>query len=244
LFSATPFRNDLKIFDVDLDHVEFLGFQRAISDGLIRGVEIQDSSGGPADFARAVVALRDALVGGGRFSANHKMIVRADHVENVRALFDGFVTALRGRDERVLALHNTFKQSGPPGAQIRPDVPSDLRTRTERFLIHQFMLTEGIDDPACTMLALYEPFSTERQLVQQVGRLTRHPGPLGTIVPKALVLARPDDDVGRMWDAFSNLIPPPGSRREPPWVPAPQDSTTFPRLAAAVVGLRLRRPSL
>jgi Type III restriction enzyme, res subunit len=204
LFSATPFRNDLKIFDVDLDHVEFLGFQRAVSDGLIRGVEIQDSvvSRGPADFARAMVALRDALVGGGRFSANHKMIVRADHVENVRALFDGFVTALRGRDEGVLALHNTFKQSGPPGAQIRPDVPTNLRTRTERFLIHQFMLTEGIDDPACTMLALYEPFSTERQLVQQVGRLTRHPGPLGTIAPKALVLARPDDDVSQMWDRF------------------------------------------
>src|ERR1051326_7615749 len=31
LFSATPFRNDLKIFDVDLDHVHFLSFQNAVA---------------------------------------------------------------------------------------------------------------------------------------------------------------------------------------------------------------------
>ncbi|MFX5862033.1 hypothetical protein ABTE64_18060, partial [Acinetobacter baumannii] len=63
-----------------------------------------------------------------------------------------------------------------------PDVPVYLRRRTEAFLIHQYMLVEGIDDPAGTMLALYSSFPTERQLVQQVGRITRHGGRIGAPV--------------------------------------------------------------
>lgn len=204
LFSATPFRNDLKVFDVDLDFVEFLSFQHAVRDGLIRGIEIRETAlaGTALEFARQVVEERDRLIAEGRFEPHHKMIVRADHVDNVRALFDALNRVLGNRDDGVLALHNTFHLEGPPGRQLRPDVPRDLRDRTERFLIHQFMLTEGIDDPACTMLALYEPFSMERQLVQQAGRLTRHPGPIGDAAAPALVLARAGDDVQKMWDRF------------------------------------------
>jgi superfamily II DNA or RNA helicase len=36
LFSATQFRNDLKIFDVDLNHVHFLSFRDAVNNHLIR----------------------------------------------------------------------------------------------------------------------------------------------------------------------------------------------------------------
>jgi hypothetical protein len=64
------------------------------------------------------------------------------------------------------------------------------------------MLIEGIDDPACTMLALYEPFTTERQLVQQVGRLSRHDGVAGNPIASAYVLARTGDKVPKMWGGF------------------------------------------
>ena len=113
-----------------------------------------------------------------------------------------FSEALADRDDGVLAIHNNFKKSGSPGAQKLGEVPSDLAERSERFLIHQHMLTEGIDDPACTMLVMYTAFTNERQLVQQVGRLTRHPGPLGQMAPPALVFGRPEDRVLSMWDRF------------------------------------------
>lgn len=204
LFSATPFRNDLKYFDVDLGFVEFLSFQEAVSDGLIRGVQIEeiDIPDGAAAFANYVVKFRDELIRRGQFAQHNKMIIRADNADDVRSLFSAFAEVLAGREEGILGVHNTFTLSGQPGRQLRSDVPENLRDRTERFLVHQFMLAEGIDDPACTMLALYEPFSTERQLVQQVGRLTRHPGTIGDSVPPAVVITKKGDDVGKMWGRF------------------------------------------
>ena len=204
LFSATPFRNDLKIFDVDPDHIDFLSFEQAVANRLIRGVEIVEEviDGGASGFARRAIAMRDRLIAQGRFGRESKMIVRAANEDDVDTLFAAFVRELGRRAEGVLALHHNYTLDGPPGRQRRPDVPRDLRSRTERFLIHQFMLAEGIDDPACTMLALYDPFSTERQLVQQVGRITRHGGQVGTVVAPAFVLARTGDAVSRMWNRF------------------------------------------
>src|SRR5690606_32603813 len=85
LFSATPFRGDLKIFDVDDDHIHFLGFADAVDQGLIRGVEIDEQplSLSPDDYALALIARVDALVAEGRFTAASKVIVRCDSEESV-----------------------------------------------------------------------------------------------------------------------------------------------------------------
>ncbi len=130
------------------------------------------------------------------------MIVRAGNEEDVYDLFKAFAEFLKGRQDGVLALHHNFTLEGNEGRQLRSDVPRDLRTRSEKFVIHQFMLTEGIDDPSCTMLALFEPFENERQLVQQIGRLTRQPGDIGKKASPAYVLARGEESVDRMWNQF------------------------------------------
>lgn len=204
LFSATPFRGDMKVFDIDDDHIYFLPFAGAVEQALIRGVRIDERglSSDPLEFAREIVAVRDQLVADGTFPANCKVIVRAANEATVTQLFAAFSRVLNGRDDGVLAMHNTFKESGEIGAQRRGDVPP-LRARTEKFLIHQFMLVEGIDDPACTILALYEPFNSTRMLVQQIGRLTRQPADqIGKRVSDAIVLSRNDDGVREQWKSF------------------------------------------
>lgn len=205
LFSATPFRGDLKIFNVDEEHIHFLAFQKAVEDSLIRGVRIQESvlPDDKAAFAAAMIAERDTLIADGEFDLDCKMIVRAGTEDDVAELFDAFVTALDGRPEGVLAMHNRFGMLGDVGSQRRSDVPDDLKTRPEKFLIHQFMLVEGIDDPACTMLALFEPFTNTRMLVQQIGRLTRQPaGALGQKATDARVFVRDGEGVEAQWKTF------------------------------------------
>ncbi|MCJ2117012.1 DEAD/DEAH box helicase family protein [Methylobacterium sp. J-001] len=206
LFSATPYRNDLKIFEVNQDYTSFLSFQGAVQAALIRPVEIEerDMPLAPAAFVAAVIALRDDAIAAGRARPGDKLIVRADHASEVEDLFEAFRTQLigDGRDDGVLAVHDTFSQEGSEGAWKWDEVPPRLGDRNERFLVHQHMLTEGIDDPACTMLALFSRFRNERQLVQQVGRLTRHPGPDGVVAPPALVFARNGDGVSDMWRRF------------------------------------------
>lgn len=206
LFSATPYRNDLKIFEVNQDYTSFLSFQDAAAGGLIRPVEVEERPFPlpAAAFAAEVIALRDNLVMADRARPGDKLIIRADDAGEVEDLFEAFRAQLQqaGRDDGVLAIHDTFRHEGGGTAWKWNEVPPHLAGREERFLIHQHMLTEGIDDPACTMLVIYSPFQNERQLVQQVGRLTRHPGPPGVVAPPALVFGRTGDGVADMWRRF------------------------------------------
>jgi len=204
LFSATPFRGDLKVFDIDDNHIDFLSFTDAVNQALIRGVIVEERplSDNPELFAKQIIDARDKLIAVGTFDQDCKVIVRAASEDTVSDLFNAFVAALGRRDDGVLAMHINFADSGPVGAQRRRDVPN-LKQRTEKFLIHQFMLVEGIDDPACTILAVYEPFTSTRMLVQQVGRLTRQPlGKIGDKASPAMVLARKDDGVSEQWKSF------------------------------------------
>lgn len=202
LFSATPFRGDLKIFDVDDDHIHFLGFSDAVDQGLIRGVEIDEllMPVEAGDYAQALIAKVDELIKEGRFTAANKVIVRCDSEESVFEMHQALTAELDGRTDGVLAVHHNFPTRQDEG--IFDAVPRNLAARTERFLIHQFMLIEGIDDPRCTMLALYEPFTNTRMLVQQIGRLIRHPGPIGDAVPAAYVLAPKGRAISDEWKSF------------------------------------------
>lgn len=203
LFSATPYRNDFKLFEVDPDHISFLSFSDAANTGLIRPVEIQEIalSENAGHFADTVIAERDRLLAIGALLAHHKVIVRAESEPEVESLYQAFVARLRGRNLGVLALHHSFKDVQEVGGRQLGQVPLNLADQAECFLIHQNMLIEGIDDPACTVLVIYSMFGNERQLVQQIGRLTRIDDPRGN-VPKAWVFGRPGDAPARMWARF------------------------------------------
>ena len=64
LFSATPYRNDYKLFQIDSDFISFLSFQQACEAGIIRQVEFieRELSESPLAFAREVIAARDGMV--------------------------------------------------------------------------------------------------------------------------------------------------------------------------------------
>jgi hypothetical protein len=203
LCSATPFRNDLKLFDVDGNHVYFLSFDEAVARRLIRDVRIEEVQQGDAlDFAHRIVERRNALIADGLFAADAKIIVRCGSESSVIEMHNALAETLRSCGDGLLAVHHRFNRSK---ATMCPAVPADIRTRTERFLVHQFMLTEGIDDPTCTMLAIYEPFKTERQLVQQIGRVIRHPDPLRSDAAPAVVITGANSEIPRMWDRYRHF---------------------------------------
>lgn len=248
LFSATPFRGDLKIFDVDDEHIHFLGFGDAVDQLLIRGVEIDEQAlPVPAvEYAPALIAKVDALVAEGRFSAANKVIVRCDSEEAVLEMHQALTAALSGRTDGVLAIHHNFSARHDKG--IFDAVPRNLAARTERFLVHQFMLIEGIDDPSCTMLALNEPFTNTRMLVQQIGRLIRHPGPIGSAVQPAYILAPKGRSTSEEWKSFLAFDAASKSNGNKPFVR--NDAAVLKKLIAAlptldyVMGRFRERPDL
>lgn len=235
LFSATPFRGDLKIFDVDERHIHFLGFADAVEEGLIRGVEIDEQPLplSAEEYALALIAKVDALVAEGRFTVANKVIVRCDSEESVTEIHQALTTVLANRGDGVLAIHHNFSVRRDDG--VFDAVPWDLAERPERFLVHQFMLIEGIDDPRCTMLALYEPFTNTRMLVQQIGRLIRHPGPIGNPVPDAYVLAPEGRGIASEWSSFLAFDAASKANGNKPFVR--NDATIMENLIAALPAL-------
>jgi hypothetical protein len=200
LFSATPYRNDLRQFDVSDQWIHFLSFRDAVKEYLIRDVEFENltSNGTSTGFARAVIAGYDAHIASGRLRKNSRVIVRCGSQHTVRSVFRALASELKGRPETCLALHEEFAGEAPP---LFANVPN-IRERGEIFLVHQYKLTEGIDDPRCMMLALFEQFENERQLVQQIGRILRHPNPRSGGTASALVIAENVRNIKAKWDGY------------------------------------------
>lgn len=200
LFSATPFRNDFRLFEVSHKHSLFLSFRECVDRHVIRDVrfdELTDSES-HTSFARSVVSHVRLLIERKELNPNSKVIVRYRSRQSVESGFHAFQKALRGTTDGILAFHDNFSARHP---QMRSQVP-DLSNRSERYLLHQFKLIEGIDDPACSVVALFDDFQNERQLVQQVGRVVRHPHPWKHQVAPARVLVRAGGRADQMWKRF------------------------------------------
>lgn len=199
LFSATPYRNDVRLFRVDHEHIIYKSFAWAVEQRLIRNVRFETLDG-PRDaggFARSAARRFAELIDQHRVRDDAKAILRFDSQETL----DAAVGALQV-DERALALgfvavHEQFKAGDPLKLRSLPN----LRARPERLFLHQFKLTEGIDEPRCSVLFLHSDFGNERTLVQQVGRCLRRVQP-GEEEPDALVFTTPYSRSAASWAAY------------------------------------------
>ena len=190
LFTATPYRNDFKFFDVDRAFCFFYSHHEAEAARFIRRVKFESH-----EF-RDVMSFCDILVEAWQrlFKAPRpRVIVRCATKNSVQT-----VTAeLSRRDLNAIGIHERFPASvdGP----LRRHVPS-VDTETADFWVHQNKLVEGIDDPRFRLVAFLEPFANERAFIQQVGRVLRNPGRKSR--QYAWVLGDPNQGLEDSWDAY------------------------------------------
>ena len=201
LFTATPYRNDLKLFDVAADRfIYYLSFNEAVNEKLIRPVVIMDAAL-PVQmdlFASQLIAHVDGLKKKKEIRPDAKVIVRCASESSVSGVSNAIRQALGSRKDGVLAVHDTF--DGSIDGQVK-HVPN-IRKSNSVFLVHQFKLMEGIDEPRCSVLALYEEFENDRQLVQQIGRIVRHDSPGKTMATPAVVMACLPNRIQAAWDRY------------------------------------------
>jgi superfamily II DNA or RNA helicase len=172
VFSATPFRDDFKLFDVDDRYSYRLSFKSAVQARYIRDVRLHQCARvtSPGDFAEEVVKKYDELFE----SMDHddpkkpRVIIRCDRPEHIRQLAHAF----KGHGRTVVGIHEQFDER--PEAGERRRVPNP-KLEHAAFWIHQFKLLEGIDDPRFQLLACYSELRSVRAFVQQVGRVVRNP---------------------------------------------------------------------
>jgi len=200
LFTATPYRNDLQLFDVNRDYFYSYTFGEALEHHIVRGVEFidgtwsRDSAHTISEFiTRLLDARKSTEKEIGLQPGQMRVIVRCNEAADIKAV----ATALQARGESVIGVHERFKNKD--GALFRQEVP-DPETETAQFWIHQNKLIEGLDDQAFRLVAIFGAFPNARNLVQQIGRVIRNP--TRAAGQKAFVLAHQQDRQKDLWGRF------------------------------------------
>lgn len=198
LMTATPYRNDLKLFHIADPEESVWQFRHyeAQKDGIIRPLEFQSlgSSTDPDKLVRAFVAFwKKATQSKGLVSvAPRAIICCADSLQ-----IESVVTKLQAEGISSLGVHDRFRNI--PGKGFYRDVPP-VSTNADVW-VHQYKLVEGLDDHRFCCVALFCSIQNDRKLVQQIGRALRKNG--SDRSGKSAILLAPDEfSVKSSWDAY------------------------------------------
>jgi superfamily II DNA or RNA helicase len=201
LFSATPYRNDFRFFQIgsEEDYFYVYPFHEAVKDRIIRNVVFVSP---PSSFGSDEKAFASALLDFYKHDAyfhaqtaddekKPKVIIRCDDVTSIRNVMDALASEA-GADD-VIGIHDEFVEQG----QYFNQVPHGHEAT---FWVHQFKLTEGLDDPSFRMVAFFQPFGNARSLVQQAGRVLRNPDKRRNQV--AFIFSDPADGLENRWRGY------------------------------------------
>ncbi|ARO54869.1 hypothetical protein B2G69_12505 [Methylorubrum zatmanii] len=175
LFSATPYRNDFRYFDIDGRFAFNLSFREASERRLIRELRVDPAPAHPGEtFAERIVRFRGEVGASAMPDApdEARVIVRAETHESLVRLRED----LRRLGEPCVLIHHKENRSNPSALRFSNamqafDAPE---TQTVRIWLHQWKLLEGVDDSRFCGVAVLEPFSSGRAVIQQVGRVLRY----------------------------------------------------------------------
>lgn len=217
LLSATPFRNDYKLFQVKGRFVFNYPFASARDENIIRAVTLvplpvvgpsrpvaaddaedsevvqtvtaEDRSAVTAFVAALKSELPDLLSGSGL--ANAKAIVRAASYEILELLQSELGQAFGAPP---VLIHDRVEGKAADRAQCRYNNVALARkdAADATVWLHQSKLLEGIDEPTYVVVAIFDPFTNARQFVQQVGRVLRSTDPTRSVQQTAHVLLSSD----------------------------------------------------
>ncbi|TLS17079.1 MAG: DEAD/DEAH box helicase [Betaproteobacteria bacterium] len=198
LMTATPYRNDLKLFHISDPKQSVWQFRHyeAESDEIIRSLEFQ-SLGSSADLDSLVKAFaafwKKTTQSKGLVSGTPRAIICC--ADSLKIEF--VVTKLRSEGISTLGVHDRFRNT--PSKGFYRDVPS-VGTDAEVW-VHQYKLVEGLDDHRFCCVALFCPIQNDRKLVQQIGRaLRKHESDRAG--KKAILLAPDEFDAKNSWQAY------------------------------------------
>lgn len=176
LFSATPYRNDFRFFEIDGRFAFNLSFQEARDRHLIRDVRVESGSERPPGETFAQRLVRFAGEVGAEVLPDSpgaaRVIVRGDGYESLEKLR----AQLEALGERCVLIHHKEKRNDPKTLRFHDAIKAldAAETQDVRFWLHQWKLLEGVDDSRFCGVAMLEPFATSRAVIQQVGRVLRY----------------------------------------------------------------------
>ncbi len=157
IITATPYRNDLFSFDIDVNHAFIYTYKKAINDKVIvkptfEEITSEQLIGKVLDFR---VKYPDAVC-----------IVKCRNFDDICKYYSFFKDTFK-----TLAIHERFKEE--PLDDNLHYVPAKIDELEYEVYIHQRKLDEGIDLPQAKILILTYSVGSGKELVQTIGRIVR-----------------------------------------------------------------------
>lgn len=179
IVTATPYRNDLKLFRVSEDNVfHYEHFKAADAPKFpLREVKSKQLESSSLEFSSVIKEFAELWKTSLKRELPDKKpraIICCESKRNIMTamkIIDKAGISCKGFHERVE--DEDFKSNTKLKKRFLKVVP-DAKDSSEEIWIHQHKLTEGLDDSRFSALLLTYPFTNDRKLIQQVGRVLRH----------------------------------------------------------------------
>ena len=163
LFTATPYRNDKTIFDIDKNYTYKYSITKAMEENYICKPEFVKM-----EFDYNKEKMIDYIYKIYK-KMNKKIIVRITGYENIEL----FVNNLnRLEDNIAVGFHSSSKDKNI--IKVNGSDINDIKEKYDIF-IHENMLIEGLDFCDLEILVICNLFENTKSLIQQIGRVLRKP---------------------------------------------------------------------
>lgn len=157
IITATPYRNDLFSFDIDVKHSYIYTYKKAIEDKVI--VQPYFETIDVSQLTQEIRKLREE-------QPDSICIVKCKNFLDIERYFNELNSTFR-----TVAIHDQYETT--PQKHKYNFVPQNLAELGYEVLIHQRKLDEGIDIPEAKILILTYPVGSGKELVQTIGRVVR-----------------------------------------------------------------------
>jgi superfamily II DNA or RNA helicase len=198
LLTATPYRNDLKLFRIKDPEQSTHHFthQEATQKGIIRDLRFEEI-GSQADIhglsSAFIEKWKELKKNGSLPSRDPRAIICCSNASDIETV----VKHLKSAGLQVIGVHEQFENSSEEN--LVKDVPGPRSSPWEVW-VHQNKLTEGLDDSRFCCVALFTRVRNDRKLIQQIGRvLRRHPKDRKK---EAVLLAPSQFSAALEWNAY------------------------------------------
>jgi superfamily II DNA or RNA helicase len=198
LLTATPYRNDLKLFRIHdtARSAHHFTHKDAVDAGIIRGLALSELSS-PTDIPSLCSAFgrrwKDLKRSGSLPAAKPRAIICCSGATDISRA----VALLRDAGIRAIGIHEQFVGSKNP--HLLKEVPDPATTDAELW-VHQYKLMEGLDDHRFSCIALFARIGNDRKLIQQIGRILRRDS--NDRDTPAILLAPTPYSVDDEWNAY------------------------------------------
>jgi len=197
LLTATPYRNDLKLFKVDAANVFHYTHAAAEHDGIIRRLRFHN-------MAAAEPKAQDVKAWCTEFADFWKAAKKTQLPKDARAIIccadmatvKKTTARLRKLGINALGIHDRFGKDDE--TWFVKDAPDPSKVTFDVW-VHQHKLTEGLDDKRFRVVAILNRIRNDRKLIQQIGRVLRRSPDDDQ---PAIILYSAGLQVKRSWDNY------------------------------------------